>query len=117
RVLRQAQGGGHAGEEAQRPRLRRLRDEPDGRWQEGLSRPGRQLQHRRRSAARQRPADTAGEPEALDYALAALSGALFAVSFPRFGHPALGWAALVPLLIVLGRPAPSERRPVLLGLS
>ena len=48
--------------------------------------------------------------------LAALSGALFALSFPRFGHPALGWVALVPLLIALGRPAGSERRPVLLGL-
>ena len=78
---------------------------PDQRRQERLPRPRRQLRQRRRSAADQRPADVAGEAEALDYALAALSGALFALSFPRFGHPALGWVALVPLLIVLGRPA------------
>jgi apolipoprotein N-acyltransferase len=47
----------------------------------------------------------------LDYALALLSGALLALSFPRYGHPAFAWIALVPLLIALsgwrGRPAPS----------
>ena len=42
----------------------------------------------------------------LDFALALLSGALLALSFPRFGHPAFAWIALVPLLIALsGRPA------------
>jgi apolipoprotein N-acyltransferase len=39
----------------------------------------------------------------LDFALAILSGALLALSFPRFGHPAFGWIALVPLLITLRR--------------
>ena len=37
------------------------------------------------------------------YALAALSGVLLALSFPRFGHPAVAWIALVPLLIALNR--------------
>ena len=37
----------------------------------------------------------------LDYLLAVLSGALLALSFPRFGHPAFAWIALVPLLIAL----------------
>jgi apolipoprotein N-acyltransferase len=47
----------------------------------------------------------------LNYGLALLSGALLALSFPRFGHPSFAWIALVPLLIaVTGRP---ERR----GLS
>ena len=35
------------------------------------------------------------------YPLALLSGALLALSFPRFGHPAFAWIALVPLLIAL----------------
>ena len=35
------------------------------------------------------------------YSLALLSGALLALSFPRFGHPAFAWIALVPLLIAL----------------
>ena len=35
------------------------------------------------------------------YPLALLSGMLLALSFPRFGHPAFAWIALVPLLIAL----------------
>jgi apolipoprotein N-acyltransferase len=63
----------------------------------------------------------------LDYALALVSGALLALSFPRYGHPAFAWIALVPLLVALAQPvplAPSERRRVegplrafLLGLT
>ena len=63
----------------------------------------------------------------IDYALALVSGALLALSFPRYGHPAVAWIALVPLLVALAqRPplAPSERRRVegplrafLLGLT
>lgn len=49
-------------------------------------------------------------PEVLDYSLALTSGVLLALSFPRFGHPAFAWIALVPLLIALtgwrGRPGP-----------
>jgi len=37
----------------------------------------------------------------LDYALALVSGALLALSFPRYGHPAFAWIALVPLLVAL----------------
>jgi apolipoprotein N-acyltransferase len=33
--------------------------------------------------------------------LAALSGVLLALSFPKFGHPAVAWVALAPLLIAL----------------
>jgi len=36
-----------------------------------------------------------------DYGLAAASGVLLAVSFPKFGHPALAWIALTPLLVAL----------------
>jgi apolipoprotein N-acyltransferase len=39
----------------------------------------------------------------LDYLLAALSGALLALSFPKYGHPAFAWIALVPLLVALSR--------------
>ncbi len=38
-------------------------------------------------------------PRHLGWALAAISGALLALSFPRWGHPALAWIALVPLLV------------------
>ena len=37
----------------------------------------------------------------LAYSLAILSGALLALSFPRYGHPAFAWIALVPLVIAL----------------
>jgi len=33
--------------------------------------------------------------------MAALSGLLLAFSFPRFGHPAVAWVALVPVLLAL----------------
>ncbi len=36
-------------------------------------------------------------------ALAALSGILLALSFPKFGHGALAWVALAPLLIALAQ--------------
>jgi apolipoprotein N-acyltransferase len=67
----------------------------------------------------------------LGYGLAALSGVLLALSFPRFGHPAFAWIALVPLLIALNGsrtwgqssrtwgPGSAEPpyRPFLLGLT
>ena len=60
----------------------------------------------------------------LAFPLALLSGALLALSFPRFGHPAFAWIALVPLLIALsgwrGRverlPGQTPLRAFLLGL-
>ncbi len=37
----------------------------------------------------------------LDFFLAAVSGILLALSFPTFGHPAVAWVALAPLLVAL----------------
>src|SRR5687767_5672438 len=37
----------------------------------------------------------------IDYLFALFSGALLALSFPRYGHPAFAWIALVPLLLAL----------------
>ncbi|MCX6551646.1 MAG: apolipoprotein N-acyltransferase [Acidobacteria bacterium] len=55
--------------------------------------------------------------EALGYPLAVLSGVLLALSFPRFGYPALAWVSLTPLLIALVWPAPpAARRAFGLGL-
>jgi apolipoprotein N-acyltransferase len=51
----------------------------------------------------------------LNYLLAALSGVLLALSFPKFGHPALGWVALAPLLVALYRQP--LRRGFALGLT
>ena len=50
-----------------------------------------------------------GDNGVLDYGLALLSGALLALSFPRFGHPAFAWIALVPLLIAVSGPSTSLR--------
>ena len=44
-----------------------------------------------------------------------LSGALFVLSFPKFGHPAFGWIALTPLLVALS--GATLRRAFLLGLA
>ena len=57
------------------------------------------------------------------YFLAAASGVLLALSFPRYGHPAFAWIALVPLLIALSGwsgvparlPGQPQRRAFLLG--
>jgi apolipoprotein N-acyltransferase len=53
----------------------------------------------------------------LNFALALFSGALLALSFPRFGHPAFAWIALVPLLLALsgwrgGQPRLGGQRPL-----
>jgi apolipoprotein N-acyltransferase len=56
------------------------------------------------------PAARHARVDRLDYAFALISGALLALSFPKFGHPAFAWIALVPLLLALsgwnGRPGP-----------
>ena len=50
----------------------------------------------------------------LAFVLAIVSGVLLALSFPRYGHPAVAWIALVPLLVALsgwrGRPATQGSR-------
>ena len=43
----------------------------------------------------------AAESRAYSFSLAAASGVLLALSFPKFGHPALAWIALAPLLLSL----------------
>jgi apolipoprotein N-acyltransferase len=48
------------------------------------------------------------------FALASASGLLLALSFPKFGHPALGWVALAPLLLALT--GGTLRRAFTLGL-
>jgi apolipoprotein N-acyltransferase len=49
-----------------------------------------------------------------DVALAAISGVLLALSFPKYGHPAVAWIALAPLLVAItGAPV---RRAFFLGL-
>jgi len=60
----------------------------------------------------------------VSYLFALVSGLLLALSFPRYGHAALAWVALVPLLVALagwrgvpGRFAPpSPLRAFALGL-
>jgi apolipoprotein N-acyltransferase len=47
----------------------------------------------------------------LDYALAALSGVLLVLSFPRYGHPAFAWIALIPLLMALVGGLPGGVKP------
>ena len=44
------------------------------------------------------------------------SGVLLALSFPKFGHPALAWIALAPLLLALAAAATTLRRAFTLGL-
>ena len=62
-------------------------------------------------------AQSAGDPALI---LALISGTLLALSFPRYGHPALAWIALTPLIVALFDPArarlPFDRqRAFLLG--
>ncbi len=52
----------------------------------------------------------------MDFALALLSGALLALSFPKFGHPALGWIALAPLMVAAAHRPQTTRRAFSLGL-
>jgi apolipoprotein N-acyltransferase len=52
----------------------------------------------------------------LDFALALLSGALLALSFPKFGHSSFGWIALAPLLVALSYRRQDFRRSFGLGL-
>jgi apolipoprotein N-acyltransferase len=55
-----------------------------------------------------------------DVGLAALAGLLLALSFPKFGHPACAWIALVPLFLALsgwtGRRSPLPGTTAVRGL-
>ena len=52
----------------------------------------------------------------MDFALALLSGALLALSFPKFGHSACAWIALAPLMVAVAHRAHTTRRAFALGL-
>jgi apolipoprotein N-acyltransferase len=54
-------------------------------------------------------------PSRPSFALASVSGVLLALSFPKFGHPAVAWIALAPLLVAL--PGATLWRAFLLGLT
>ncbi len=53
---------------------------------------------------------------AYTFSLAAASGVLLAFSFPKFGHPAVAWIALAPLLLALAQPVTLLRASAL-GLT
>ena len=53
----------------------------------------------------------------MDFLLALLSGALLALSFPKFGHPAFAWIALAPLLVAVAHRSHTPRRAFALGLT
>ena len=69
----------------------------------GVSRARRQVRHAARSRDDRGEAAKGRAVQALGYALAVASGALLALSFPKFGHPAFAWIALAPLLVALDR--------------
>ena len=52
----------------------------------------------------------------MDFLLALLSGALLALCFPKFGHPAFAWIALAPLLVAVTFRRQTRRRALVLGL-
>lgn len=52
----------------------------------------------------------------MDFVLALLSGALLALSFPKFGHPAFAWIALAPLMVAVAHRRQPARHAFTLGL-
>lgn len=52
-----------------------------------------------------------------EFLLASLSGALLALSFPKFGHPAFAWIALAPLLVAVTNQRTTGYRAFALGLT
>src|SRR3954469_16305514 len=82
-----------------------------------LQGPHRALQRSRRSGKGVAADQERRTVPVLDYALALLSGALLALSFPKFGHPTCAWLALTPLIVAItgGRRA-GGRRAFALGL-
>ena len=52
----------------------------------------------------------------MEFVLALFSGVLLVFSFPKFGHPALAWVALAPLLVALAHRRQPPRRAFTLGL-
>ena len=98
-------------------RLCRVRADAGQRHAVGLSRAHRQVQDASRGGSDRGQAAKRRAVQALDYALALASGALLALSFPKFGHPAFGWIALAPLLVALPTSRASLARAFALGLT
>ena len=124
RRAQRAQRGGCDGQTAFLQRICRVRPPACQRDPGGLSRPHRSVQYAARGGQRRRQTAEGRAVQALghsltstrfEYALAAASGLLLALSFPRFGHPAFSWIALAPLLLALG--SGSLRRAFSLGLT
>ena len=83
-------------------RLRALRGAgPRARLPDRLLRRVRALLVQRRGGAHRERRAADAEPPPAARRLAALSGVLLALSFPKFGHGAVAWVALAPLLIAL----------------
>src|SRR6188768_1606444 len=53
----------------------------------------------------------------VELALALLSGALLALSFRKFGHPAFAWIALAPLIVAVAHRSERPPRAFRLGLA
>src|SRR5687768_16883250 len=107
----------------QRQGISGVRREPDGGHAGAcLQGAGRALRRPRRGRAGGAAPLKRRTVQALGFALAILSGALLALSFPKFGHPACAWLALTPLLVALVRPRDASeatmtsRRAFRLGL-
>ena len=81
--------------------LRRLCDAGDRQGRVALQRARRQVHDPSGRRGGQAASRTRGAAETIDRALALLSGVLLALSVPRFGHPAIAWVALSPLLAAL----------------
>src|SRR4051812_23169317 len=77
-----------------------------------LQGPHRALQRSRRSGKGVAADQERRTVPVLDYALALLSGALLALSFPKFGHPACAWLALTPLVVAVIRDAQRRERRI-----
>src|SRR5687768_11890018 len=102
----------------QRQGISGVRREPDGGHAGAcLQGAGRALRRPRRGRAGGAAPLKRRTVQALGFALAILSGALLALSFPKFGHPACAWIALTPLVIAVVRASRHGlRRAFLLGL-
>src|SRR5690606_981066 len=92
----------------------------------GTDRHGRLLPGARRAVHAACRSRSCGDPPAqrgravvVGYPLALLSGGLFVLSFPRFGHPAFAWIALAPLVLLVATTAHGStlRRQFLHGVT
>ena len=105
-----------AGEEALRQGISGVPRQPGRRRTAGvLQGAGRPVQGSGRGRASLGADQEGRKVPVLDFALALLSGALLALSFPKFGQPAFAWIALTPLVVAAARAA-MRRRAFVLGI-